>query len=185
MDRGAQNYRRYLSGEDAGLVELVTDYKDPLFRFLCGYLRDESIAEELTEEVFFRLAVKKPHFRGTSNFRTWLFSIGRNLSLDHLRRQKRREILPLAEVESLLPHRENVADTYEKKERLQQLHSALAKLPKAQREVLHLAYFSGLSADGIATVIGKSRRGAESLLYRARKRLKAELEEGGFVYEEQ
>ena len=184
MDTGARNYQRYLSGEDVGLVELITEYQQPLFQFLCGYVRDEGVAEELTEEVFFRLAVKKPHFRGASDFRTWLFSIGRNVSLDYLRRQKRRGTLPFADAERLLPHRESVADTYEKKERLQQLHIALAKLPKAQCEVLYLAYFSEFSADRIAAVIGKSRRGAESLLYRARKRLKTELEQGGFVYEE-
>lgn len=184
MDNGAENYRRYLAGEDEGLVALITAYQAPLYRFLVGYVRDEHVAEELTEEVFFRLAVKKPHFGGNAAFRTWLFSIGRNLSLDHLRRQKRRAEIPFTDAEPLLSLYDNVADMYEQKERIRQLHDALAKLPAREREALHLTYFAGLSCAAVGEIVGKNRRGVENLLYRARKRLKAELEKGGFVYEE-
>ncbi len=184
MDTGARNYQRYLSGQDVGFVELITEYQQPLFQFLCGYVRDEGVAEELTEEVFFRIAVKKPHFRGASDFRTWLFSIGRNLALDHLRRQKRHTEIPFTDAEPLLSLYDSTVDTYEQKERRRQLYDALAKLPAREREALHLTYFAGFSCAAVGEIVKKNRRGVENLLYRARKRLKAELEKGGFMYEE-
>ncbi len=41
MDNGAENYRRYVAGEDEGLVALITAYQAPLYRFLVGYVQDE------------------------------------------------------------------------------------------------------------------------------------------------
>lgn len=52
MDNGACSYRRFLDGDDKGLVELVGEYKDGLILFLNGYVNNISVAEELTEETF-------------------------------------------------------------------------------------------------------------------------------------
>ncbi len=183
MTNGDKLYRQYLSGDDDGLVELIRAYKDPLTRFLCAYVRDEWIAEELTEEVFFRLAVKKPRYDGKAVFRTWLFAIGRNLAYDHLRRQKRQSPVPFADLD-ILPSLNTPDRTLEQKDMREKLYEALARLPLIQREALHLSYFAGLSGDGVARVMGKTRRQVENLLYRARKRLKAELVKGGFSYED-
>ena len=51
MDNGACSYRRFLDGDDKGLVELVGEYKDGLILFLNGYVDNISVAEELTEDV--------------------------------------------------------------------------------------------------------------------------------------
>ena len=64
MDNGACSYRRFLDGDDKGLVELVGEYKDGLILFLNGYVNNISVAEELTEETFFRLITKKPRYSG-------------------------------------------------------------------------------------------------------------------------
>ena len=60
MDNGASSYRRFLEGDDKGLVEIVGDYKDGLILYLNGYVNNIFIAEELTEDTFFRLITKKP-----------------------------------------------------------------------------------------------------------------------------
>ena len=68
MDNGADNYRRFLDGDDKGIVEIVGDYKDGLILYLNGYVNNIYIAEELTEDTFFRLITKKPRFSGKSSF---------------------------------------------------------------------------------------------------------------------
>ena len=183
MTSGAEWYQQYLAGDDEGLIQLVREYKDSLTRFLCAYVRDEQTAEELTEEVFFRLAVKKPRYDGKSVFRTWLFAIGRNLAYDHLRGQKKAREIPFTDLD-ILPTLDTPDRACERKMAQEKLYEALERMPLIQREALHLCYFSGLSGDGIARVMGKTRRQVENLLYQARKRLKNELVKGGFSCED-
>ena len=76
MDNGAISYRRFLEGDDNALEEIVEDYKDGLILFLNGYVNNIYIAEELTEDTFFRLITKRPRFSGKSSFKSWLYAIG-------------------------------------------------------------------------------------------------------------
>lgn len=88
MDHGASSYRRFLQGDDSGFEEIVRTYSDGLILYLYGYVSDFHLAEDLCEDTFFRLLVKKPRFDGRSSFKSWLYTIGKNLATDHLRRAK-------------------------------------------------------------------------------------------------
>ena len=89
MDNGASSYRRFLDGDDTGLAEIVREYSDGLTLYLCGIVNDFSTAEELMEETLFKLITKKPKYRSAYSFKTWLYTIGRHVAIDYLRRQKR------------------------------------------------------------------------------------------------
>ena len=78
MDNGASSYRRFLDGDDSGMVELVRDYKDGLLLYLNSYINNLSIAEDCVQDTFIKLAIKKPKFRGDCSFKTWLYTIGRS-----------------------------------------------------------------------------------------------------------
>lgn len=69
-DNGASSYRRFLSGDDEGLTEIVRDYKDGLMLYLNGFVNNISTAEELMEETFFKIITKKPRFREKNPFKT-------------------------------------------------------------------------------------------------------------------
>ena len=86
MDNDASSYRRFLDGEDDGFVEIVRDYKDGLILFLDSFVRNLSIAEDLAEDAFVKLGIKKPHFSIKSSFKTWLYAIGRNVAVDYNRK---------------------------------------------------------------------------------------------------
>jgi RNA polymerase sigma-70 factor (ECF subfamily) len=73
MDNGASSYRRFLEGDDNGIVEIIRDYKDGLILFLNRYINNIHIAEELAEDTFFRLVTRKPRFVSNHSFKTWLF----------------------------------------------------------------------------------------------------------------
>ena len=100
MDTGADSYRRYRAGDDEGLVEIIREYRDGVVLFLDRYVDDLTLAEELAEETFFRLAVKKPLFAPRGTFKTWLYTIARNVALDHLRRDRSLAPLPPEEAEA-------------------------------------------------------------------------------------
>ena len=95
MENGASSYRRFLEGDENGIVEIVRDYKDGLMLYLNGYVRNIHTAEDLTEDTFIRLVAKRPRYSDRYAFKTWLYAIGRNLAIDYLRRQKRRSEQPL------------------------------------------------------------------------------------------
>ena len=62
MDNGASSYRRFLNGDDKGLENIVRNYKDGLILYLNGFVNNVYIAEDLMEETFFKLIIKKPRF---------------------------------------------------------------------------------------------------------------------------
>ncbi|MBQ7596856.1 MAG: RNA polymerase sigma factor, partial [Clostridia bacterium] len=88
MDNGASSYRRFLAGDDDGLAEIIRDYRDGLIFYLNGFVNNIHSAEDMAEDVFVKIAVKKPHFKGTSSFKTWLYAIGRNEAYGAARRRK-------------------------------------------------------------------------------------------------
>ena len=78
----------------------------------------------------------------------------------------------------------NLELAYIKEERKIILHRALGKLKSEYRQVLWLIYFEDFSTKQVAAVMKKSVHSIETLVYRARKSLKSQLEMEGFVYEE-
>ena len=79
MDKGAEAYKRYLAGDDEGIVTLVALYRSGLILYLTTLVKDVHLAEELTEDTFFKLMVKKPRYRDKGSFKAWLYAIARNL----------------------------------------------------------------------------------------------------------
>lgn len=183
MDNGAESYRRYIDGDDNGLVELIRDYKDGLTLYLTGITGSLSLAEELMEETFFKLAVKKPRFSGKSSFKTWLYAIGRNAAIDALRKSSRFSSSP-AEAHTELPdERSSIEQNYIREEQKLILHRAIETLSSDYRQVLYLTFFEELSNSEAAKIMKKSNRQIENLLYRAKLALKSKLEKEGFEYE--
>ena len=187
MDNGASSYRRFLDGDDSGLVEIIRDYKDGLILYLNSIIPNGIVAEELCEDTFVRLAVKKPRFGEKSTFKTFLYAIGRRVAADHLRTNRGKETVSLealAEGGFDLPAEENVAAAYLRDETHRAVHRALGRLKDSHREVLWLVYFEELSVKEAAGVLGKSPHAAESLIHRARLSMKAELEKESITHED-
>ena len=185
MDNGASSYRRFLEGDDAGLVEIIRDYKDGLILYLNGYAGNIHMAEEMTEDVFVRLGVKRPKYdEKKAAFKTWLYTIGRNVAIDYLRRNRRRNEVSTEELQELISEESNLELSYIWEEQKIVLHKAIRKLKAEYQQVLWLSYFEGFSNKETALIMKKSVRSIENLLYRARLAVKSELEKEGFAYEE-
>ena len=185
MDNGASSYRRYLSGDDDGIVEIVTAYKDGLILYLNGYVKNIYLAEDIAEDTFFRLMVRKPLFFGRCSFKTWLYTIGRNLALDHLRHHSKSAELSVEDLENCLAEEADLEREYLREEQKLELHRCLKNLHPDYRQVLYLSYFEGFSNGEIGRILRKNERQIRNLMYRAKASLKKELEKEGFTYEEQ
>lgn len=179
MDIGAEAYRRFLMGDDHGLEQVIDMYKDSLMFFIMQYVRNPSIAEELTEDTFVAIAVRKPKFREDALFRTWLFTIARNKALNYLKSPWHRRRIDLSDIGPVSDF-DCPEQRLLQQERYRELYSAIEKLPKNQREMVYLFYFEDMSIIEAAAVIHKSRVQGSSILARARRSLKSILTEEGF-----
>ena len=184
MDNGASSYRRFLDRDDNALTEIVRDYKDGLILYLNGFVGNVFIAEELMEETFFKIITKKPKFKAKHSFKTWLYTIGRNVAIDYLRHNSKRTEVPIEDVENYLEEEQNLEQMYIAEEQKLDVHRAMKKLNPEYAQVLWLSYFEGLSNEEISVVMKKNARQIINLTYRAKGALKSELEKEGFVYEE-
>ncbi|MBP5379829.1 MAG: RNA polymerase sigma factor [Ruminococcus sp.] len=184
MDNGASSYRRFRdNGDKNGLAEIIHDYKDGLIFYLASIVGNIHTAEDLAEDTFVLLGTKKPKNKEKASFRTWLYTIGRNLAIDHLRHISRHREIPLEEVSELISEEDSLETAYLHEERKIIVHRALRQLKPEYRQVLWLIYFEELSCRETALIMKKSIHNIETLVYRARLSLKSQLEKEGYEYE--
>ena len=184
MDNGASSYRRFLEGNDDGIVQIIKDHKDGLMFYLNSFVQNIHLAEDLTEDTFVKLIARRPRFSGKSTFKTWLYAIGRNVALDFLRKNAKLPTVSAEEAMTLIADEADVARQYLCSERKLQVHKALKQLNDEYRQVLVLVYFEDFQNDQVASIMGKSKKQIENLVYRAKLSLKSELEKEGFEYED-
>ncbi len=184
MDNGASSYRRFRdNGDENGLDAVIMEYRDGLMLYLMRIVGNVQTAEELTEDTFVLLGTKKPKYSGRSSFKTWLYAIGRNLALDSLRKHAKHVHISLDELPELTEEAEAIETAYIRKEQQMAVRKAMRRLNSNYQQVLWLIYFEEMSSREAAAVMKKSIRSIESILYRARKALKSQLETEGFEYE--
>lgn len=180
MDNGTGSYRRFLAGDDNGFVELVRDYKDGLILYLNSFTNDIHTAEILAEDTFVKLGIKKPKDTKKASFKTWLYTIGRNLAIDYLRKHYQFREVALEECSEQTAEEDSLEKAYIRQEQKILLHRAMRRLKPIYRQVLWLIYFDGFSNKEAAKIMKKSVHATETLVYRARLSLKSELKKENF-----
>ena len=127
MGNDADRYRRFLDGDDEELVVIIDTYYQGLSLYLNSIVKNICEAEEIMQETFVKLAIKKPRFNGKSTFKTWLYAIARNCAMNYLRERSRYADRPIDEAFQLSDETD-IEQQYLIEERKIQLHSAMQKL---------------------------------------------------------
>ena len=179
---GTKYYMDYLNGDNSALAQIIRLYKDGLILYLNGYVKNIATAEELTEDTFVKLVIRRPSFFGHASFKTWLYAVARNVALDYIRVSKRREV-SLDECPEIFDEEQDLEQTYIRQEDRILIHRALKKLKQEYRDVLWLIYFEGFTHKEVARILRKTTHNVETMAYRARQVLKIKLLEEGYVYE--
>ena len=157
----AELVARVTDGDSMAIEELYSRYSQPVFGMSYGILRDFAAAEDVTQEVFLRLW-RRPwsYDPARGRFRSWLMSVTRNRAIDERRRVVRRLRVEEREDESGIepPAPERFYDPQLEAvlaEERRAVRIAMTRLPPAQREVIELAYFGGLTQVEIAALTGE------------------------------
>lgn len=162
-------------GEMGSIDELYRQYNQELIHFLIylGVKKEE--AEDLVQEVFIRVLKTKCSFKGESSERTWLYTIAKNIAIDHFRKQKNSysfdcEIPIHIKDEQALP--EEMA-LY--KEQLDWLNHLLKCCTADQKKVIYCRYLKDMSIVETALNLGWSESKVKTTQHRALKLLKRSL----------
>jgi len=184
VDSDADLMLRVQRGDLAAFEELVEKHRQGVMNFVCRMLGDPVEAEDIAQMVFVQVLKAAPRYSMTARFRTWLYTIARNLCLNELRRRSRHraESLDLNSSDDLAPRRPEPAartrlapDDLLYDELLSKVEEAISALPEKQRTALLLCREDEMSYEEIAEVLGCSVSATKSIIHRGREAIKVVL----------
>lgn len=144
---------RLISDRDRSAFETLYDrHSTMVYRFALRFVRKPEAAEEIVQDVFFKIWNKASSYHPqSSQVTTWMLSICRHACIDALRKQKNQPQAVEPDPAYELPDTEtDVEEQVEWKEKQKQVHQALHSLPAEQRQVVEWMYFQGLTQSEIA-----------------------------------
>lgn len=180
---------RYQRGDRHAFAELVQRHSRPMYNFVLRQLRDASAAEDVTQEVFLRVVQNAAEFKHEARFSTWLYTIGRNLCVDQLRRLSHRRHASLdgptatAKDKTLgdaipdLHPRASAERTTAGTQMMSSILRAIEALPDDQREVFLMREVANLPFREIAVITGTPENTVKSRMRYALEKLRLELDE--------
>lgn len=169
--------------------QLYRDYFQFIYLYALSLTRDEDLAEEITQETFFRAMEHIDRFEGHSRATTWLCQIAKNLYLSHCRDSRRfaaeafPEDLPAADTPGRTnQHRagrpagqKDLETALIDREQAMAIHKVLHRLEEPYREVFQLRLFAELSFAQIGEIFGRTEGWARTTYYRAKIKIKEGL----------
>jgi RNA polymerase sigma factor (sigma-70 family) len=168
-------------GDEQALGSLYDRFGTVAYRLALRVLRDPTLAEDAVQEAFlavWRQAASFDRSRGKPS--TWILTLVHRRAVDLVRRQTRFNALPdqLEAVEPPADVADSPDDDIALREARSEVRAALATLSKAERDVLSLAYWGGLTQSEVATALGIPPGTVKSRTFSALRRLREALRQG-------
>jgi RNA polymerase sigma-70 factor (ECF subfamily) len=167
---------RYRKGDREAFAELVVRYQRPIYNAAFWVLRKAEDANDVTQDVFLRVAERIHDYDGQHKFFSWIYRIAVNEALNRLRRNGREDELDdgvdLADSGSTNPERRAG-----EAELASRIRSALMRLSTHDRMVITLRHFSECSYREIGDILDIDERTVKSRLFEARQRLRRMLQD--------
>ena len=151
--------------------KIYADYYSEVYKFVLTLCQNPTLAEEITQESFFKALKNIDSFNGNCKLSTWLYKIARNTFYSYTKKHNRQVDYPLDAILS----DENVEEQFADKEIAYAIHKVLHKLNEPYKEVFWLRIFGELSFAQIGALFEKTESWARVTYYRAKIMIKEEL----------
>ena len=157
---------------------LIAEYA-AVYHYVLALCKDDSVAQEITQETFFRAIKSAGQFHGNSSLYTWLCAIAKNYWLNLCKAGNRETILTdsISYTECSDPSPE---ETVLQKDISMQIHMVLHNLQEPYKEVFSLRVFGQLSFQEISHLFGKTESWARVTYHRARSMIQNKMRKGDF-----
>ena len=152
--------------------QIYADYYSEVYKFVLSLCQNHSLAEEITQESFFKALKSIDSFNGNSKISTWLCKIARNTFYSYTKKHNRQVDYPL----DIILSDENIEEQFADKETAYAIHKVLHKLNEPYKEVFWLRIFGELSFAQIGTLFERTESWARVTYYRAKIMIKEELQ---------
>ena len=157
------------------IEELYRQYYDVIFKYLMCLSKNKEIAEDLTQETFYKMIKKINTYKGKAKFSVWLCEIAKNTYYDELRKNKK--ISKNEEIDNIISDQNLETDYIEKEQKLK-TYEKINQLDEITRRVLYLRINSELSFKEIGEILGKTENWARVTFYRGKQKIKEGKEYG-------
>lgn len=158
-----QLVKRYLKGEEVALEVLIKRYLKPVFGFVFRNIGNEEAAQDITQEVFVKVWKNIKKFDCEKSFKSWIFTIAKNSSIDFLRQKK--QTLPLKE--DIVGEKSDFQENMENISLARKIHLSLNELSPSYRLVILLKTESNLTFREIAKELNEPLNTIKSRYRRA------------------
>jgi RNA polymerase sigma-70 factor (ECF subfamily) len=181
-DRDSELMLRVRDGDQRSFELLLEKHRGPMIHFLHRMVRNDAVAEELTQEVFLRVYRSRENYECCAKFTTWLFRIGTHLALNWIRDERNEKWQTSLDKETAdgtsrqVPDRRKTVEQellYQAK--LGEVRQAIHSLPAKQRAAVMMHKYEEMEYAQIAGAIGCSESAVKSLLFRAYEALRVRL----------
>lgn len=153
--------------------KLYETYYMRVFSYVMTLAGNKTLAEEITQETFYRAFSRQSAFRGESDEATWLCAIAKNCFLDEKRRRSKSEPMP----EEIADKGKSIEQSAVDRDTSFRIHMALHALEEPYREAFELRVFGELSFREIGMIFGKTENWARVTYHRARLKLQERMGE--------
>jgi len=165
-------YRRGGDGVAIDFEQIYKQYFSDVYKYVLSLCRNESTAEEVTQETFFKVMQKIEQFNGSCKLYVWLCQIAKNTYFTQLQKQKR---YATSDDTELTASGLDIEKDFLDKDAAKRLHTALHNLNEPYKEVFTLRVFGELPFLQIGELFGKTDSWARLVFYRAKKQLQEGL----------
>jgi len=163
--------------DDRPFQELFRRYHSVVWRVCYSYMRNREDAEDLIQDVFFKVYRNLHQFEGRSSFKTWLYRVTINTCQNEIRRRGRRPQEAETEMEAIaevIPSGQSVEKVYQAEQRRQLLAEALASLDPGISEILYMKDMEERPYNEIADLLDIGVSAAKMRVQRARLALQVQ-----------
>ena len=156
----------------ADFEKIFEEYRVFIYKYLYKLCRDESLAEELTQETFFRAYMNMSNIRDESKIPVWLCQIAKNTYFARYNENKKQEAFDdTREIKDPC----DIEELFIEKELTEKILSCLHNLDEPYKEVFMLAVLGQISLKDISKIFGKSESWARVTFYRAKQKISERL----------
>jgi RNA polymerase sigma factor (sigma-70 family) len=159
-----------LKGDDTGFKYFINTYKDMAYTLAMSIVKNDSVAQEVVQDAFFRAYRGLPSFKGNAIFRTWFYKITVNEGLKRYKKMKK-EIISFHENYDQTISDDNILFRAEEPDQIEKIKRALLVLPPKESLVLRLYYLEEQDIKMVCHITGMSSSNVKVIMFRARKNL--------------